>query len=157
VWTQADHYETWFHAVPGSVELDVRPGGGWRATMSWPDGECPMTGSYHDVVPGRRLATAMDLPGRDPSLMVMDLTGQGGRTHVVVTQTCEIAEERDEPKAGTEMLLECARPTWPRSEPIGPDPGRPTRGTASSEAAPRGERPRSAKPPTCRNISYGLP
>jgi uncharacterized protein YndB with AHSA1/START domain len=109
-WTQEDHYETCFHAVPGSVSLDVRPGGAWRATMTAPDGsQHPLTGSYREVVENQRLVTAMDTPGREPGLMAMDLTGLGGKTQVVVSQTCDTAEERDMAKQGSELLLEwCA-------------------------------------------------
>jgi uncharacterized protein YndB with AHSA1/START domain len=106
VWTEAAHYETWFHAVPQSVALDVRPGGSWRATMTAPDGSVhPLTGSYREVVDHQRLVIAMDIPGREPALMNMDLTDLDGKTRVVLTQTCDTAEERDEAKAGSELLL----------------------------------------------------
>jgi uncharacterized protein YndB with AHSA1/START domain len=110
VWTQAEHYESWFHAVPRSVALDVRPGGAWRATMSAPDGsQHALTGSYREVVENRRLVTAMDIPGRGPTLMEMDLTDLDGKTQIVISQTCGSSEERDHAKAGSDLLLEwCA-------------------------------------------------
>jgi uncharacterized protein YndB with AHSA1/START domain len=109
-WTQDDHYEKWFHAVPGSVSLDVRPGGAWRAIMTAPDGgQHPMTGSYREVVENRRLVTVMDLPGQESGPMAVDLADAGGRTRVVLSQTCGTAEERDMAKQGSEILLEwCA-------------------------------------------------
>lgn len=33
-WTDPDEYGAWFGAVPGSVELDVRPGGDWHLTTT---------------------------------------------------------------------------------------------------------------------------
>ncbi|HCT80798.1 MAG TPA: SRPBCC domain-containing protein [Micromonosporaceae bacterium] len=107
VWTQADHYEIWFHAVPQSVELDVQPGGAWKATLNVPDGsQHPMTGTYHEVVENRRIVTAMDVPGGEPALMAMDLTGHNGQTKIVLSQTCDTAEERDMAKQGSELLLQ---------------------------------------------------
>jgi uncharacterized protein YndB with AHSA1/START domain len=110
IWTTVAHYESWFHAVPGSVELDVRPGGAWRATLCVPDGsEYPMSGSYAEVVENRRLVTAMDIPGREPAVTAMELTDLDGRTQLTVTQACQSQEEHDMAKEGTELLLEwCA-------------------------------------------------
>src|SRR5690606_4296799 len=38
-WTTPDEYARWAYAVPGSVEMDVRPGGAWKATVATPDGD----------------------------------------------------------------------------------------------------------------------
>jgi uncharacterized protein YndB with AHSA1/START domain len=47
--------------------------------MSAPDGsQHALTGSYREVVENRRLVTAMDIPGRGPTLMEMDLTDLDG-------------------------------------------------------------------------------
>lgn len=111
VWTQPEHYAGVFHAVPGSAVLDVRPGGSWAVTMNVPDaGEFPMSGSYRDVVPNQRLVTTMDVPGGEPEAMAMDLKDLGGgRTELILSQTCDTAEKRDESKQGSEVLLEwCA-------------------------------------------------
>jgi uncharacterized protein YndB with AHSA1/START domain len=68
-----------------------------------------LTGSYREVVENRRLVTAMDIPGRRPTLMEMDLTDLDGKTQIVISQTCGSSEERDQAKAGSDLLLEwCA-------------------------------------------------
>jgi uncharacterized protein YndB with AHSA1/START domain len=110
VWTEAEHYAGLFHAVPGSAALDVRPGGTWEVTMVIPDaGEVPMSGGYGEIVPERRLVTTMDMPEGESTEMVMDLEDLGGQTKIVLSQTCRTAQERDESKQGSEVLLEwCA-------------------------------------------------
>lgn len=107
-WTEVDHYEIWFHAVPGSVELDVRPGGAWKATLNAPDGsQHPMTGTYREIVENRRLVTAMDVPGGEPAVMDMELADLGGgRTEITVHQVCGTQEEHDMAKQGSEVLLQ---------------------------------------------------
>ena len=102
VWTEAEHYAGLFHTAPGSAELDVRPGGAWKITMT---GDEPMTGTYAEVVPNKRLATRMDIPGQEPSPMVMDLKDLGGRTEITFTQTCATKEEHDQSKEGSQILL----------------------------------------------------
>lgn len=49
-WTTPERYAQWAGAAAGSVEMDVRPGGAWKATMLTPDGgQFPLTGSYVEV------------------------------------------------------------------------------------------------------------
>jgi uncharacterized protein YndB with AHSA1/START domain len=108
-WTTPDQYARWAYAVPGSVEMDVRPGGTWKATMRTPDGtEIPLTGSYAEVAEPRRLTIGMDVPGRpDPATMTLELTEQGPRNTVITLhQTCDTAEERDGAEQGSGMLLD---------------------------------------------------
>ncbi|MFF8092266.1 SRPBCC domain-containing protein [Streptomyces sp. NPDC016675] len=108
-WTTPDQYAQWAHAAPGSVAMDVRPGGAWKSTVITPDGaEFPLTGTYAEVTENRRLVTGMDIPGRpDPTLMTMTLTEEGPRNTVItLTQTCETAEERDMAEQGSGMLLD---------------------------------------------------
>ncbi|RKN36055.1 SRPBCC family protein [Streptomyces hoynatensis] len=108
-WTSPDSYARWAHAVPGSVEMDVRAGGKWRATMLTPDGgSFPLTGCYLEVAENRRLVTGMDVPGRpEPAAMSLELTErEGNRTEIVLRQTCETAEERDMAEQGSTMLLD---------------------------------------------------
>lgn len=61
-WTTPDQYAEWANAVPGSVEMDVRPGGVWKAVMVTPEGDFPLTGSYLEVEVNERLVTGMDIP-----------------------------------------------------------------------------------------------
>ncbi|TQM06370.1 SRPBCC domain-containing protein [Pseudonocardia kunmingensis] len=107
-WTQPDHYAQWSGAVRSTIELDVRPGGAWRATMAAPDGsEFPLTGSYGEVVENRRLEVHMDLPGGASTAMAVDLTDLGGgKTRIAVSQTCATEQERDGSEQGSGMLLD---------------------------------------------------
>ncbi|AXK36338.1 SRPBCC domain-containing protein [Streptomyces armeniacus] len=110
-WTTPEQYVQWFGAKPGSVALDVRPGGAWKATLVFPDGtEFPLTGSYVEVEQPRRLVMSMDVPGAEPGIMVADFAdaAEGGEagTDVTLSQTSPTAEERDQSKQGSEMLLQ---------------------------------------------------
>ncbi|MFJ7771464.1 SRPBCC domain-containing protein [Streptomyces sp. NPDC097107] len=109
-WTTPDQYAQWAHAAPGSVELDVRPGGAWKATMVTPDGaEFPLTGTYVEVDEPTHLVVGMDVPGRStPETMTVELTEQEGPRNTVITlrQTCDTAEARDMAEQGSGMLLD---------------------------------------------------
>lgn len=107
-WTTPDRYARWAYAAPGSVEMDVRPGGAWKATVVTPDGgEFPMTGSYLEIDENRLLVVGMDVPGRPaPVSMSVELDEDGPRTRIVVRQSCDTAEERDMAEQGSTMLLD---------------------------------------------------
>lgn len=108
-WTTAEQYARWAGAAAGSVEMDVRPGGAWKATMVTPDGgQFPLTGSYLEVVENRRLVTGMDVPGKpEPAAMTMEVDEQDGHhTQIVLRQTCDTAQERDMAEQGSTMLLD---------------------------------------------------
>ncbi|MFG2022441.1 SRPBCC domain-containing protein [Streptomyces sp. NPDC048825] len=108
-WTTADQYAQWAYAAAGSVEMDVRPGGAWKATMLTPDGgQFPLTGSYVEVAENRRLVIGMDVPGKpEPTVMSLELDGQDDHhTRIVLSQTCDTAEERDMSEQGSTMLLD---------------------------------------------------
>ena len=106
--TTPDAYARWAYAAPGSVRMDVRPGGAWQATMVTPDGtEVPLTGSYLEVEENRLLVVGMDVPGRaEPSVMVVELDGDGPKTRIELRQTCDTVEERDMAEQGSTMLLD---------------------------------------------------
>ncbi|MFJ9714427.1 SRPBCC domain-containing protein [Streptomyces sp. NPDC101213] len=108
-WTPPERYARWAGAVAGSVEMDVRPGGAWKATMLTPDGgRFPLTGSYLELTENRRLLVGMDVPGRpEPATMAVDLDEQDGRrTRIVLHQSCDTAAERDMAEQGSTMLLD---------------------------------------------------
>ncbi|MFJ4844622.1 MULTISPECIES: SRPBCC domain-containing protein [unclassified Streptomyces] len=108
-WTRAEDYVQWSYAAPGSVEMDARPGGTWKATMVTPDGgQFPLTGSFVEVEENRRLVMGMDVPGEDEqALMTVELTDQDAwLTRIVVSQTCDTADKRDFAEQGTTMLLD---------------------------------------------------
>ena len=108
-WTTADQYAQWAYAAPGSVEMDVRPGGVWKATMATPDGgQFPLTGSYLEVAERRLLVVGMDVPGKPaPAAMTVELDEQNDHhTQIVLHQTCDTAEERDMSEQGSTMLLD---------------------------------------------------
>ncbi|MFD6321555.1 SRPBCC domain-containing protein [Streptomyces sp. NPDC058442] len=108
-WTTPGQYTQWAGAAAGSVEMDVRPGGVWKATMVTPDGgRFPLTGSYLEVTENRRLVVGMDVPGRtEPATMTVELDERDGhRTGIVVRQTCDSVEERDMAEQGSTMLLD---------------------------------------------------
>ncbi|NBM18082.1 SRPBCC domain-containing protein [Streptomyces sp. GC420] len=107
-WTKPEQYAQWAGAVEGSVEMDVREGGKWKAAMATPDGmEFPLTGSYVDVVEGERLVIGMDMPGSpEQAVMTVTLAAKGDGAAIEVSQTCGTAAERDQAEAGTGMLLD---------------------------------------------------
>lgn len=108
-WTTAESYAQWAYAAPGSVEMDVRPGGAWKATIVTPDGgQFPLTGSYSEVDENQRLVIGMDVPGKnEPAVMTVELVEQSAQqTRVVVSQTSDTPDERDLAEQGTTMLLD---------------------------------------------------
>lgn len=107
VWTDPEHYTHWFNARPGTVHLDVRTGGSWRAVMIGPDGsENPLSGGYGEVEPHKRIVTTMDVPGGPPAEMDFQFRDLGDRTEVFVAQECSSPEERDMAKDGSEYLMD---------------------------------------------------
>ncbi len=107
-WTTPDAYARRAYAAPGSVEMDVRPGGAWKATMVTPDGtEVPLTGSCLGVHENRLLVVGVDVPRRaEPSVMAVELDEDGPATRIELRQTCDTAEERDMAEQGSTMLLD---------------------------------------------------
>jgi uncharacterized protein YndB with AHSA1/START domain len=105
-WVDADNYARWAGAE--QVVLDVRPGGAWSAVMVIPGGaRIPLSGTYTEVVPNKRLVMGMNVPGRDePVLMALDLTADGDHTQVTVSQRFDTAADRDQAEQGSTMLLD---------------------------------------------------
>ena len=88
--------------------MDARPGGTWSSVMVIPGGtRVPLSGSYTEVVENKRLVMGMNVPGRDePVLMTIDLTADGERTQITLSQTFDTAEDRDQAEQGSNFLLD---------------------------------------------------
>ena len=96
-WTEPDRFADWFgtratHVPPGSVSMDVRPGGAWRLTMAAgaEHPEIHWAGEYREVVePERLVFTVTDRPGGDEyELVTVELTDLGdGRTRMDFQQS----------------------------------------------------------------------
>ncbi len=104
-WTSPEHFQRWFHAKPGTVELNVRKGGPWRAVMQTPGGEMPMSGVYREVVNGQKLVWTVDTPG-EPVVMTATFTGRDDRTVAVYHQTVVAPFTCDQAIAGAAGLLD---------------------------------------------------
>ncbi|THV23572.1 SRPBCC family protein [Glycomyces paridis] len=110
-WTERDDYEAWSYSKPGSVELDVTPGGRYTSTVVTPDGtEFPITGRYIEVDAPRTLVMGMDTPDGGEEVMRLDVEDLGDdRTRFTISQNCATQEEHDMAKQGSQMLLDsCA-------------------------------------------------
>jgi uncharacterized protein YndB with AHSA1/START domain len=95
MWVEPEHFAVWFGAelvVPlDTVEMDVRPGGMWKATMLREGGNLPFAGQYVELDPPARIVMTFDDP---------DNVGSGTNEDV---QTLEVTfTERD---GGTEICL----------------------------------------------------
>ena len=115
-WTEAERFADWFGGpeaeVPlESVAMDVRPGGGWRATMfagtdrrviEW-------KGEYLEVVaPERLVLTFSDGPDELYELVTVVLNDLGsGRTEMLFEQRGHMRpEEYDHAKEGWTVFLD---------------------------------------------------
>lgn len=102
-WTEPGHFAAWwgpeqFTTPPDSVELDLRPGGVFRATMVDRDGnEYPSDGIFEEVTPKDRLVFSekdIDHPMMESVYTAISLKDLGGgRTELVadVTMVCVAA------------------------------------------------------------------
>jgi uncharacterized protein YndB with AHSA1/START domain len=91
-WTDPESLKQWFAPRPYSVplvEIDLRPGGGFRTVMNSPEGEQMMdeTGCYLEIIPNERLVWTAALttdyrpqPGPMPFTAILELrpNGSGG-------------------------------------------------------------------------------
>jgi uncharacterized protein YndB with AHSA1/START domain len=112
-WTEPQRFADWYGGPEGvipldTVEMDVRPGGKWRATMFFgPDRrEIRWSGEFREVEAPRRLVlTLTDRPGEDgvPAVVTVELIDLGdGRTEMRF-------EQRDDMTPGQH---EAARSGW---------------------------------------------
>jgi uncharacterized protein YndB with AHSA1/START domain len=106
-WTEPERFADWYGGPEGvipldTVEMDVRPGGTWRATMFFgPDRrEIRWSGEYREVEPPRRLVlTLTDRPGEDapPAVVTVELIDLGeGRTEMRFEQRDGMTPEQHE-------------------------------------------------------------
>lgn len=104
-WTEPERFADWYGGAEAevpvdTVTMDVREGGGWRATMFAGAGtEIQWKGEYKEVVPPERLVfTVSDQPGDDAfELVTVVLNDLGdGRTEMVLTQTGRQSPEQYE-------------------------------------------------------------
>ena len=94
-WTEPERFARWFgpadsEVPPSTVSMDVRPGGGWRATMfAGPERhEIRWKGVYREVVAPRRLVfTITDQPEGEYEVVTVVLTELGdGKTEMIFHQ-----------------------------------------------------------------------
>jgi uncharacterized protein YndB with AHSA1/START domain len=105
-WTEPERFADWYGGseaeIPMStVSMDVKEGGGWRATMFFgPDRrEIKWKGEYREVVePERLVFTVSDQPGEDAyELVIVVLTDLGdGRTEMHFEQRGRMSAEQYE-------------------------------------------------------------
>ena len=88
--TAPQYFARWFGAIPGSVEVDLRTGGEWRATVAPEGAEIALTGKYVEVVEGRRLVTVFP-NGPEDLEVTTTFTDLGETTEVSVS--CDVAPE----------------------------------------------------------------
>lgn len=109
VWTQPEHMVRWLGPkgfTAPSCELDLRPGGTWRACIRSPEGnDHRMQGVYREIVPPERLVFTFaweedGVPGHE-TLVTVTFAEQAGRTLFTFHQaTFESVESRDSHHGG---------------------------------------------------------
>lgn len=108
-WTDPESLKQWFAPRPYSVpliEIDLRPGGGFRTVMNDPDGNQMMdeTGCYLEVIPNERLVWTSALttgyrpqPGPMPFTAFLELVPNGsGGCHYRAIATHQNPEDRQQ-------------------------------------------------------------
>jgi uncharacterized protein YndB with AHSA1/START domain len=96
-WTSPEVMRRWWHAGPDwetpVAEVDLRVGGGFRITMSRPDGQTHTgTGEYTVVDPPHRLAFTWTWEGEESTLgahtlVEVEFHERGGATTVVLSHS----------------------------------------------------------------------
>jgi uncharacterized protein YndB with AHSA1/START domain len=104
-WTNADDFAVWFNAKRDSVELDVRPGGSWHATMETPGGDFPLSGVYREVVEHEKLVWTVDF-GPEPIAMSATFSEADGVTTIVYTQDVVGDADCDDAESGANGILD---------------------------------------------------
>ncbi|MFI6638907.1 SRPBCC domain-containing protein [Streptomyces sp. NPDC050504] len=105
-YTTAAEWPAWFGAAEGSVEIDVRAGGAWKATLLGPDGGAyPLTGLFLEVEEGRRIVLTMDVPDAPAEVMAITFEEHEGGARVTIDQTNATEEAREQAREGSTMIL----------------------------------------------------
>jgi uncharacterized protein YndB with AHSA1/START domain len=92
-WTEPERFADWYGGAQAeipldSVEMDVRPGGRWKATMHAGGREIHWHGEYVEVIePERLMLTVTDEPGDEREVVIVLLRELGdGRTEMTLEQ-----------------------------------------------------------------------
>jgi uncharacterized protein YndB with AHSA1/START domain len=110
LWTKPEQIVQWFgpdgYDVP-SHEIDVRPGGKWRTTMSAPDGgKHTVSGVYRVIDPPRKLVFTWGwdndkgVRGHETEVTVTFAAAPGGTRLTLIQQQFESATSRDQHSHG---------------------------------------------------------
>lgn len=106
VWTGREYFAQWFGAPLPTVVSDVRTGGAWSATVTTPQGEMPLGGTYREVVRHERLVWTMGGPDGVEVVMDAAFTDHGDKTEVVYHQPGVPAEHCAQTEAGVHHILD---------------------------------------------------
>jgi uncharacterized protein YndB with AHSA1/START domain len=95
------------------VQMDVRVGGTYRIVMQMPDGErWTVGGTYHEVVPGRRLQMTWrweedDSKDEHDTLLTLEFNPHNGGTELILTHEKFASQEsRDGHLRGWEAIVD---------------------------------------------------
>lgn len=103
---------------PGDVKatditMDVRVGGSYRIVMRMPDGSVmPVSGTYREVVPAKRLSMTWRWEEDNPSderdtLLTLEFFDRGGKTEFVLThENFASTESRENHEHGWASIME---------------------------------------------------
>jgi uncharacterized protein YndB with AHSA1/START domain len=123
-WTEPEQFQHWWGGAAAevpldSIEMDVRDGGSWRATIKMPGaGEFPFHGLYREVVPNEKIVFSLIDPndpdhaaraarGADEEAMMVTFTEQDGGTELVFRQASDLPdEEREKAAAGMSSFFD---------------------------------------------------
>lgn len=121
VWTGPTDYGAWFGAVPGSVQLHVRPGGTWRLKLGTSQSGSPevLSRSYLDVVSRQRLGMSTTFSSGD-TVMEIDFTPTDNASRVEIRQISDTPGRqrrrprrlRDPPRSVCCIPAETMRPAF---------------------------------------------
>jgi uncharacterized protein YndB with AHSA1/START domain len=94
-WTVPEQFARWWGGGATQVEdveLNVEPGGTWKATMVFPNRKIFWTGRYYEVVPPERLVLDVDDGSREEGddvaeLFTVTLAERDGATELTLRQS----------------------------------------------------------------------